>query len=219
MNNNRSDPLSARSVQSTINRSEREVELLRQSVQRIKDDRDHLQQHLEQVSEAKERCDDQIVELNAQVVQLQSDNRDLQLVQGPSKSTISLLREENNQLKAENRTLTSEVSKLKVSRSQLKWVSLFSGIATPFFIYVIGMSSCLQNPSRTNGECARWTSESVDAQRSAISACRIASGYGRHKPQSGVPWDRRTESGHRHSTYEQCEFAEGKREIGAWTRE
>lgn len=118
------DPLSARSVQSAMNRSEREIELLRQNLKTIKEERDNLRDQLRRKTDSKndqqEQYDDQINGLKSRIVQLESENRNLQSVQGPSKSTISLLRDENNQMKAEIRTLSQEISKLKTSNSQLR---------------------------------------------------------------------------------------------------
>lgn len=124
-----SDPLSSRSVQSVINRSERETDLLRQNLQRIKDERDCERESLRTLTDTKkdlqQKYEDQIADLKSRICELESENRNLQSVQGPSKSTISLLRDEINQLRSENRILTTEITKLKTTHSQLKCVKLF----------------------------------------------------------------------------------------------
>lgn len=127
-NAQRPDPLSSRSVQSVINRSERETELLRQNLQRIKDERDSLRENLRTLTDAKtdlqRKYQDQITDLNSRIQELESENRNIQSIQGPSKNTISLLRDEINQLRSENRTLTTEITKLRTTCSQLKCVEI-----------------------------------------------------------------------------------------------
>lgn len=118
------DPMSARSVQSVIHRSERETEILRQNLQRLKDERDTLRENLRTVTESRnslqEKYEEQVLDLNERIAQLENENCNLQTVQGPSKNSISLLKDELTQAKAENRNLISEISKLRTTNSQLK---------------------------------------------------------------------------------------------------
>lgn len=123
-NMNRADPMSARSVQSAMHRSERETDILRQNLQRLKDERDTLRNNLRAVTESRnelqQKHEEQMNDLNDRIAHLENENCNLQTVQGPSKSTISLLKDEVAQAKTENRNLVKEISKLRTTNSQLK---------------------------------------------------------------------------------------------------
>lgn len=112
------------SVQSTINRLEREKNQLIESIDGLSNECDKLQKqlhlttstHCDQI--AKHECEIDV--LKEKIHELQAENCDLQFAQGPRKSTIELLKNELKLSNAQVTDLKHEIDKIQSSYQQLK---------------------------------------------------------------------------------------------------
>lgn len=119
------DPCSSsRSVQSTVNRIEREKDILRTDLERCQIERDDLRLRMKTITETQKSEQMRVERLQqdylTRIAQLEFDKRELTAVQGPNKSTIDYLRTEIAQLNAYIKEVQNDNSKLKTSYHQVK---------------------------------------------------------------------------------------------------
>lgn len=112
------------SIEATIHRLEREKNILQDTVERLTIERNDLRDNLHLTSSKQRdqliRDECEIDHLKRKIRELETDNLNLHTVQGPTKSTISILKEEMNQLRSQVTELTDENTKLRTSNNQLR---------------------------------------------------------------------------------------------------
>lgn len=115
-----------RSVEAAMHRLEREKNILEDTVERLTIERNELRESLRLTTttqhEQQGRNECEIERLKEKIRHLESENLSLQMCQGPSKTTITVLKDEMNKLRTEITELTEENSKLRTTNSQLKTI-------------------------------------------------------------------------------------------------
>lgn len=109
---------------SAIARAERERDVLKADIDRLTVERDELRHRLQIATDIQktnqQSLDDRQQKLVEQLQKLECENRRLITTQVPAKTTIEMLREEVNGLRAHILALEKENSKLKMSYNQIK---------------------------------------------------------------------------------------------------
>lgn len=112
------------SVEAAMHRLDREKHLLEDAVERLTIERNELRENLRLATAAQQeqkiRDEYEIERLKEKIRELDSEHLKLQMCQAPSKTTISLLKDELNQARTQITELTEENSKLRVTNNQLK---------------------------------------------------------------------------------------------------
>lgn len=111
-------------IQAIVIRTERERDIVKMELERIRNDRDTLREKLQSATllqmESSQKYQEKIKELSSRITALECDNRDLSSARLPSQTQIVLLKEEIDALKRKLHELQDENCKLKASQSQLK---------------------------------------------------------------------------------------------------
>lgn len=112
------------SVRSTVHRLEQDKTRLQESVDCLTNERNKMQKHLHMTTTT--HCDQiarherEIEALRQNIRDLQMENRDLQFIQGPSKTTIDVLKSELKLANAQISDLKQEIDKVRSTYQQLK---------------------------------------------------------------------------------------------------
>ncbi|XP_055384228.1 centrosomal protein of 135 kDa [Condylostylus longicornis] len=111
-------------VQAAIIRAERERDVVKAELERIKLERDSLRERLQCLTETQykesQRLKDEIDELNNKILCLEREKREIETAQIPGQTHIVLMKEEIETLKKRVYELQNENSKLKTSYNQIK---------------------------------------------------------------------------------------------------
>ncbi|XP_055854505.1 centrosomal protein of 135 kDa isoform X2 [Episyrphus balteatus] len=122
----RSDKSSSNSecVQAIVIRAERERDIVKMELERMRNERDTLREKLQSFTllqaDSSQKYQEKINELTSKITALEFENRDLNSARVPSQTQIVLLKEEIDGLKKKLFELQEENCKLKASQSQLK---------------------------------------------------------------------------------------------------
>lgn len=116
--------LSSRSVQSAVNRVQREKDILRSEVDNLELERDDLKQRLQAATQAHKservRGDQQQQSNYERIAELESHNSEMLIEQAKHNKTNDKLRKELNFLNEQLREAQTEISKLRTSLHQYK---------------------------------------------------------------------------------------------------
>ncbi|XP_055902694.1 centrosomal protein of 135 kDa [Eupeodes corollae] len=111
-------------VQAIVIRAERERDVVKVELERIRNERDTLREKLQSFTllqaDSSQKYQEKIHELTNKITALECDNRDLNSARVPSQTQIVLLKEEIDGLKKKLFELQEENCKLKSSQNQLR---------------------------------------------------------------------------------------------------
>lgn len=111
---------------SAMHRAERERDVMRAEIDRLRMERDELRQRLQMATDMQktnqQSMDGRLQKLMEKLDTVEGENRRLITTQVPSRTTIEMLREEVSGLRTHILELEKENSKLKTSYNQIKYV-------------------------------------------------------------------------------------------------
>lgn len=113
-----------RSIEASLHRMEREKNILQDTVERLTIERNDLRDNLHLATskqrEQATRDELEIERLKQRLREIENENVNLHTVQGPTKTTISLLKDELNQLRKQITDLTEDNCQLRTSNNQMR---------------------------------------------------------------------------------------------------